>query len=73
MTREDEGASETEIAAELALPISRTSLAVEIFFVQVAPSNQKWAASSIVHWIGTSISEVPSRRYGFRSSMKLEE
>src|SRR5437867_9043185 len=51
----------------------RTSSAVEIFLVHVAPSNQKCAASSRIHWIGTSTSELAERRYGLRSSMKFEE
>src|SRR4029450_8633319 len=46
--------------------IARTSSAVEIFFVQLAPSNQKCAASSRIHWIGTSTSEEAARRYGRR-------
>ena len=41
MHREDEGAAETGCRGTRPPEISRTSLAVEIFFVQVAPSNQK--------------------------------
>src|SRR5690348_18318902 len=53
--------------------ISFTSLVVEIFFSHEEPSNQKCAASSSVHWIGSSTIEVPSCRYGTRSSMKFDE
>ena len=43
--------------------ISRTSLGGEMLRVQSMPlENQKWAASSSIHWIGSSTSSLPGCR-----------